>query len=74
MHAAIVPRDYAPPNNLPGRVHTAGGRAASPEIWRHASPRFQLPPNMFPPRPPAAASVDVAAAAVAECTRPRRAT
>ena len=73
MHAAITPRDFAPSNNPPGRVHTAGGRAASREMCRHVSPRFRSPPHLLSPRTPAAAVVD-AAAAVAECTRPRRAT
>ena len=72
MHAAIMPRDFAPPNNPPGRVHTADG-AASREMRRHISPRFRLPPHLVSPRPPAAAAVG-AAAVVAEFTRPRRAT
>ena len=31
MHSAMLPRDFAPPNNPPGRVHTTGGRTASHE-------------------------------------------
>ena len=37
MHAAIMPRGYAPPNNLPGRVHTAADRSAYREMSRHVS-------------------------------------
>ena len=73
MHAAIILRDFALPHNLPGRVHKAGGRAAYREMCRHASPRFRLVPQRLSPPLAAAAAVD-AAAAVAECTRPRRAT
>ena len=68
-----MPRGFAPRNNLPGRVHTAGGCATFREMCRHVSPRFLLHPRRLSPRPPAAAAVDAAAAA-AECTRPRRAT
>ena len=66
-----MPRGFAPPDNPPGRVHTAGGRAAYREVCRHVSPRFRLLPHLISPRLAAAAAV---AAAVAECTRPRRAT
>ena len=72
MHATITQRDFAPLNNPPGRVHTAGGRAVSRKICSHISPRFRSLPLLLSPQPPAAAAVD--AAAVAECTRPRRAT
>ena len=73
MHAAIMPRGFAPPNNPPGRVHTAGGRAAYREICRHVSTRFRLPPRLLSPRLAAAAAVPAAAAA-AKCARPGRAT
>ena len=73
MHAAVMPRDFALPNNPPGRVHTAGGRAAYREICIHVSPRFQFLPHLLSPRLAAAAAV-ADAAAVAECTLPRRAT
>ena len=62
-----------PTKQTPGRVHTAGGRATYREMYRHAFPRFRLPAHLLTPRPPAAAAVD-AAAAVVECTQPRRAT
>ena len=32
-----MPRGYAPPNNLPGRVHTAADRSAYREMSRHIS-------------------------------------
>ena len=67
-----MPLDFAPPNNPPGSVHTAGGRAASREMRRHVSPRCRFPPRLLSPRL-AAADAD-AVAAVAEYTRPRRAT
>ena len=35
MHAAIIPRGFAPPNRRPGRVHTVGGRVTYREISRH---------------------------------------
>ena len=73
MHAAIMPRDFALPNNPPGRVHRAGGRAAYREMCRHVSPRFRLPLRLISPRLAAAAAI-AAAAAAAEYTRPRRAT
>ena len=62
-----------PTKQTPGRVRTAGGRATYREMYRHAFPRFRLPAHLLTPRPPAAAAVD-AAAAVVECTQPRRAT
>ena len=68
MHAGTMPRGFALPNNAPGRVHTAGGRAAYREMCRHVSPRFRLPPHLLSPRPPAAAAVVAAAVAVAEGT------
>ena len=74
MHAAIMPRGFAPPTNPPGRMHTAGGRATYREVCRHVSPRFRLYQHLLSPRPPAAAAVEADAAAVAECTQPRRAT
>ena len=58
-----------PNKQTPGRVRTAGGRATYREMCRHAFPRFRLPAHLLTPRPPAAA-----AAAVVECTHPRRAT
>ena len=73
MHAAIMPREFVLPNNPPGRVHTAGGRAGYREMCRHVSPRFRLLLQLLSPRLAAVAAV-AAAAAVAECTRPRRAT
>ena len=74
-HAAIMPRGVAPPNNPPGRVHTAGGGVTCREMCRHVSPRFRLHPHLHPLSSPlpAAAAVE-AAAVVAECTRTRRAT
>ena len=62
-----------PTKQTPGRVRTAGCRATYREMYRHAFPRFRLPAHLLTPRPPAAAAVD-AAAAVVECTQPRRAT
>ena len=38
VHAAIMPRDFPPPNNPPGRVHAAGGRAA----YRECADMFPL--------------------------------
>ena len=63
-----------PTKQTPGRVRTAGGRATYREMYRHAFHRFRLPAHLLTPRPPAAAAVDAAAAAVVECTQPRRAT
>ena len=65
---AIMPRDFALPINLPGRVRTADGRAVSREMCRHVSSLFRIPPHLLSPRNPAAAAVD-GTAAVAECTR-----
>ena len=62
-----------PTKQTPGRVHTAGGRAAYRGMCRHISPRFRLHPHLLSPRLPAAAAVEVAAA-VTECTRSRRTT
>ena len=42
-----MPRGFASPNNPPGRVHTAGGRATYREICRHVSPRFRLHPLLL---------------------------
>ena len=71
MHVAIMLRDLALPNNPPGRVHTADGRAAYREMCRHVSFRFRLPPHLLSPRIVAAAAVVAGAAAVMECTRQR---
>ena len=62
-----------PTKQTPGTVHTAGGRVTYHEMCRHVFPRFRLHPHLLSPRPPAAAAVEPAAA-VAECTQPRRAT
>ena len=59
------------PTNPPGRVHTAGVRLL-PKC-ADVFPSFPIPPHLLSPRPSAAAAFDDAAA-VAECTRPRRAT
>ena len=76
MHAAIMQRDFAPPNNPPGRVHTAGGGPASREMYRHVSPRFRLPPHLL-----VCLFLDLLLQlplmlllVVTECTRPRRMT
>ena len=47
MHAAILPRGVAPPNNPSGRVRTASGRATYREMCRYVSPRFRLYPICF---------------------------
>ena len=72
-NVAIMPRDFALPNNPPGRIQTAGGRAAYREMCRKFCPRFRLLPHLVSPRLAAAAAVPAAAAA-AECARPGRAT
>ena len=67
-----MPRGFVPPNNRPGRGHTAGGRATYREMCRHVSPRFRSHPHLLSPRPPDVAAVE--AAAVSKSTRLRRAT
>lgn len=66
-------RGFAPLNNPPGRMHTAGVRVTYRDIFRHVSPWFRLHCHLLSLRPPAAAAVEDAAS-VAERTRSRRAT
>ena len=73
QNARGVPRDFALPNNPPGRVHTAGGRTAYRENVQTYFPSFPITPTSAFPRL-AAADAAAAAAVVAECTHLRRAT
>ena len=73
MHAAIMPPGFAPPNNPP----LSCTRLAAVQLIAKCTAMLLLVSDYthicFLPRSPAAAAVE-AAAAIAECTRPRCAT